>query len=309
MYYQNTIRNKYKILVLGSSGLVGSRFVELHNNQNELLTPTLEKFDFLDLKLMEKYLKENKVSSVVNFAAFTNVKDAEEERGNKEGLCWSVNVTGIQNMVKLFDKDSVHFIHISTDMVFPGSADDPGPYDEDHELIDDSDKLTWYGYTKGEGESILSNYIKNLAILRIIYPVRARYDLKLDYLRKPLKLYNEGILYPLFNDQQISISFIDQISDTLNHLINSKKTGVFHCSSTDLTTPYEIVNYLIKTKYCVKDTVKHMSIYEFLKNAEYPGRYPIFGGLKVKKSEKALNINYSSWKEIVDQLIRQNITP
>ena len=298
-----------KILITGVQGLVGSRFVELYANRDELLTPGISEFDFLDPSLMKKYLKGKNVGCVINFAAYTDVGGAEKQRGNNNGMCWKVNVSGIQNLIKLFNKKRVFFIHISTDMVFPGNKEDPGPYEENHKLIENPDKLTWYGYTKGEGERIIKGAFKNYAILRIIYPVRAKYDMKLDFLRKPLKLYNEGKLYPLFKDQQINITFIDEACKVINKLIKEKKTGMYHCSSCDTTSPYEIVKYLIEAKYSVKDDVKSISIYDFLKDIDNPVRYPIFSGLKVVKTEKALGIIYSSWKGIVDQLIRQNITP
>jgi len=297
-----------KILVTGAKGLVGSRFIELYKNQDNLLTPTLSNFNLLDPSLMERYIKKNSIDTIVNFAAFTDVGAAEGERGDKQGLCWRVNVEGVNNLIKLFDRITVHFIHISTDMVFPGSAEDPGPYSEDHKLKEDPVKLTWYGYTKGEGERILNDYFRKLAILRIIYPVRAKYDPKLDYLRKPLKLYKEGKLYPLFDDQQISITFIDEACGLIEKLITEKKTGIYHCCSSDTSTPYEIVKYLIEAKYRVKDAVKSISIYSFLKNIENPIRYPIFGGLNVKETMQRLNIKFSNCIEIVDKLVKQGIT-
>ena len=44
-------------------------------------------------------------------------------------------------------------------------------------------------------------------ILRLVYPVRAKYPAKLDYLRKPLSLFDQGKLYSLFNDQQVTITY------------------------------------------------------------------------------------------------------
>ncbi len=298
---------KKKILITGAQGLVGSRFVDLYKNKEELLTPEIDEFNILDIVLMKKYLKGKEVSAVVNFAAYTDVGASEKEKGDENGMCWKVNVKGAQNLAQVF-KNGVYFIHISTDMVFPGSAEDPGPYDEMHEVPKDPGKLTWYGYTKGVGERLLKGSISNFSILRIIYPVSAKYKLKLDYLRKPLKLYNDGNLYPLFNDQQISITYIDEACDVLNKLLESKLTGIFHCSSRDTTTPFEIVVYLIKAKYGVKATVKSISIHDFLKNVDSKARYPIFGGIKTESTQKRLGMKFSSWKEIVDKLIEQNIS-
>lgn len=307
MNNNKSLLEKNKILVLGGSGLVGSRYVELHKDKNELLTPTLEEFNFLNPKLIEKYLKDKNISAVINFAAYTDVGEAEKERGDKKGMCWKINVEGIKNLCNTVDKN-IYFIQISTDMVFLGSVDDPGPYKEDHKLIEDPEKLTWYGYTKGEGERIIAKHFKIPSILRIMYPVRAKFDQKLDYLRKLLKLYIDGNLYPLFSDQQISITFIDEACKVLNIMISDKKTGIYHCSSYDLTSPFEITNYLIEAKYRVKGAVKCISINEFLKNMFNPVRYPIFGGLKVEKSENILGVKYLGWKDIVNVLIKQNIS-
>lgn len=297
---------KKYILVTGSQGLVGSRFVELYKGGCVLLNPDIDEFDFLSPKTMGGYLKGKTLDAVVNFAAYTDVGGAEKERGDKNGMSWRVNVEGLENLVSVVGK-SPYFLHISTDMVFSGSQDDPGPYAEDHPLYDGPEKISWYGYTKSEGERLLNGCLDNLAILRIIYPVRAKYDLKLDYLRKPLKLYNEGNLYPLFNDQQISISHIDETCMHLNKLLEVKMKGIYHSSSSDMTSPFEIVNYLIEAKYNVKNAVKSTSIYEYLKNTNSPARYPVFGGLKTGFSQKALGFEYSSWKEMVSKLIEQNI--
>jgi dTDP-4-dehydrorhamnose reductase len=297
--------NKYT-LVTGAQGLVGSRFVELYKEQETLLTPDIGEFDFLSAKGMETYLKGRDVETVINFAAYTDVASAEKERGEKKGMSWRVNVEGLENLVKVIGK-SAYFIHISTDMVFSGAQGDPGPYAEDHSLQDNPEKITWYGYTKSEGERLLKEYLNNLAILRIIYPVRAKYDLKLDYLRKPLKLYNEDKLYPLFRDQQVSISFIDETCVHLNKLLETKMKGIYHSSSSDVTSPFEIISYLIEAKYGVKNAVKDASIYEYFKNTDIPVRYPILGGLKTEFSQRAIGLKYSSWKEIVNKLIEQNI--
>jgi len=43
-------------------------------------------------------------------------------------------------------------IHISTDMVFSGNAENPGPYNETQIPDEPSEKLTWYGIPKAWGK-------------------------------------------------------------------------------------------------------------------------------------------------------------
>lgn len=284
-----------KILITGASGLVGSRFVELSKFKDRLVTP-----DEKELDITQSNLNLRDADVVVNFAAFTNVSEGENQRNDDNGSCKRLNVCGVENLLGAVKKDTF-FVQISTDMVFSGVS---GSYSEDDVAETDSDKVTWYGFTKAEGERLCKNH----TILRLIYPVRAKYDLKLDYLRKPLKLFDEGKLYPMFTDQQVSFAFIDEICVALDKIIEKRAKGVFHVSSSDLTNPFELYTYLIKRARGVDNAVKPCLLTDFLKTVGNPVRYPKFGGLKVEKTEKELGIKYSSWREIIDKLVGQGIS-
>jgi len=299
-----------KVFVTGSNGLVGSRFIELLSSKYEFITPLYPEFDLTNRESIKKAFKENTPDVVVHFAAYTNVSEAENQRNNKEGDCWKVNVEGTKNIVSLIDPKKTHFIHISTDYVFPGSKEKPGPYSEETVPETGSDKVTWYGYSKSEAEREVNNILKNdRSILRIIYPVRAKYDLKADYLRKPLSLFDQGKLYPMFTDQQVSISFIDEVCIVLDKIIANKLYGVFHSCSKDTSTPYDLVTYLIEKARGVKNAVKPTTIDEFITNTNSSEvRYPKFGGLKTEKTQENLQIKFSSWKEIIDKLVEQGIS-
>jgi dTDP-4-dehydrorhamnose reductase len=294
------------VLVTGSEGLVGSRFVELFPRKNFLRHPTLVEMDITNASSISEVVASYNLGAIVNFAAYTNVGEAEKERGDKNGACWQVNVEGTRNLVKAVNNTKIHFIQISTDMVFPGSAEVPGPYSEEHEPEKDQSKVTWYGYTKGEAERIVNETLgKNATIVRLIYPVRAKYDIKLDYLRKPLSLFDEGKLYPLFSDQQVSIAFIDEVCKALEKIIFLGHFGVYHAGSRDVTTPYELISYFLEKARGVKDAAKSISLDEFLAGIDNPVRYPKFGGLKVEETERKLGMRFRTWREIVDEIVRQ----
>jgi len=282
-----------KIYITGASGLVGSKFVELYKNKYNFITPEYPQFDLTNKKSVVAAIKEADPDVLVNFAAFTNVSEAENQRGDKNSPCYKINVDGVKNLLDALSP-KVHFIQISTDMVFPGSESDPGPYEEDHSTDYKEEELTWYGYTKNLGEK------RAETVLRLIYPVSAKYDLKLDYLRKPLSLYDEGKLYPMFTDQQVSIVLVDKVAEALNKIIEGGKKGVFHASSENTSTPFELVSYMLEKARGVKNAVKPSSLAEFLKTVDNPVRYPKFGGLKVEQTEKELGIKYGTWQEMVD---------
>ncbi len=296
------------ILILGASGLVGSRFRELSRFAPSFLTPDSNELDILSRQDLTAYIKDKNPTVIVNFAAYTNASEGEKQRGEKYSSCWKLNVEAVENLLYSAQTSQTRFIQISTDMVFPGNSENPGPYDEDQTPEENSELVTWYGYSKAEAERLTQTALGDrTTILRLIYPVRAKFAGKLDYLRKPLKLFDEGKLYPLFTDQQISISFIDEIATALDLIIEKNLFGVFHASSRDLTTPYEIVSYLLNKARGRQGVVQKTSLAEFLKTIESPVRYPLFGGLKVEKTEKVLGIRYSSWREIIDSLVSQGL--
>lgn len=294
-----------RILVTGGNGLVGSRFVELYKDKYNFTTPEYPEFDLTNKESVSLAVENADPDVVVNFAAHTNLNEAESQRGDVNASCYKINVEGVKNLLESLPSKS-HFIQISTDNVFSGSEMDKGPYPEDHGVENDKNKLTWYGYTKSLGEKeVVKKLGKESTILRLIYPSSAKYEAKMDFLRKPLSLFDEGKLYPLFNDQQVSISFVDSVAEALDKIISGNKKGIFHASSEDVGTPFEIITYLIEKARGVKNAVKPSSLAEFVKTVDNPVRYPKYGGLKVEKTEKELEIKYGTWKQIVDRFVEQ----
>lgn len=294
-----------KVLLTGSSGLVGSRLVELLQDKYELLTPKEKELNLLESDSISAYFRNNQPDVVVNLAAFTDVNGAEEQMGDKQGICWRLNVDGVKSLLKFLPEKS-RFIQISTDMVFSGGEHDKGPYAEDHSLPEDEKTLTWYGWTKNQADQAVLD--ASQTILRIIYPVRASFPDKLDYIRSVLKRYSDGKMFPLFKDQQVSIVFIDQVVSVLSAIIDKDLTGVFHASSTDTTTPYELNKHVLDKLGEDSSDVKHSSLKDHLKTLDNPYRYPLFGGLKTEFSAQKTGVKYYTWKEAVDQLISQGLS-
>ncbi|HOX96140.1 MAG TPA: sugar nucleotide-binding protein [Candidatus Woesebacteria bacterium] len=295
--------NKIKVLVTGASGLVGSRFIELAQNKYDFFTPEYPEFDLTDPSSVKNAIDKFNPEWIVNFAAFTDVNAAETQTGDNTGPAWKINVEGTENLVNAFPSKKI--IHISTDMVFPGSVEHPGPYSETDKTPDSPENLTWYGWTKNRAEKVVLNH--GGTILRIIYPVRAQFDAKLDYIRGAVKKYVDGTMYPLFNDQQICIAFIDEVAQTLEKIIDTEKTGIFHCCS-DTTTPFELITYVVDQLGGDPSVIKSSSIHTFLATQTNKSRYPVFGGLKTVATEKKLGLHFSAWQTVVEILIGQGLS-
>jgi dTDP-4-dehydrorhamnose reductase len=294
--------NKVKVLVTGSTGLVGSRFLELAKKY-EFSTPSFPEFDLTNKESIKKSIDQFNPEWIVNFAAFTDVNGAETQTGDENGSAWNINVKGIQNLVDAFPSQNI--IHISTDMVFPGSVESPGPYAESDKSPDSPENLTWYGWTKNRAEKIILG--NGSTVLRIIYPVRSRFEPKLDYIRGALKKFSDGTMYPLFNDQQICIAFIDEVAETIEKIIDTNSSGVFHCAS-DTTTPFELISYTVDQLGGDASLIKSASIVDFLATQANKSRYPVYGGLKTVFTENKLDLHFSTWQTVVEKLIGQGLS-
>ena len=295
-----------KLLVTGGNGLVGSHFVESYTKDPEsnttILSPNREELDITDKASVEKFCNSYRPDTILNFAAYTDVSKAEEQRDNKKGPCWTINVDGTANLISA-SKDQSYFIFISTDVVFSGHKDNPGPYAEDQPTEKNSNLLSWYGWTKRQAEELVKNNLKSAAILRIANPVRVKYKHKLDYVRKILELYDTNELYPLFDDQYLTLTYINEVTNSLKVLLEKRLTGIYHVSSTNVFTPYKLANLLIDLAKGKKDTVKSISIERFLK--DNPSRYPQYGGLNVEKTQSKLNLKFMTWEEIITSIVKQ----
>lgn len=290
---------KEKILVTGASGMVGSRFVETFAESDRLLTPGLDVFDMTRPESITVFFSDHpEIDAVINFAAYTAVSEAQKQKGDEKSLCYQLNVVGTQNLIDQIKDKDIYLIHISTDMVFSGDTVDPGPYAEDHPVAADVNRLTWYGYTKALAERIVTSTLPSAAILRLIYPVVKEYVLKADYLRAPLAYYEKNhTLYPIFTDQQMNITDVDETCLALIALLARRPSGVFHAGSADITTPYDVMIQLFDLVYGNHDLVKPGTV--------DPARHPQFGGLLNHQTQELLGVKFSSSAATISRLYRK----
>lgn len=295
-------------LLIGGKGLVLSRFVQL-NPSSVLPVLDFPEIDIVDYESVARYIEDNQDTEdlvVILGAAYTDVDSAEneKERGNLEGRVYKVNVVGTRNVAKVCRQFGVFLIYISTDFVFTGTADNKGPYSEDTQPVMDEKHLGWYAQTKLLGEEEVQQTGGASAIVRISYPFRADFE-RLDFARTFLNLYDRCSLPPLFVDQFLTPTFIDETVPVLDKIAKKKLKGIFHCISVNITTPYEFASYLFKKVRNVENVVEKCSFVEFYRRFPEKAPRPQYGGLTSEKTQKTLGLKFMTWQEQVDELARQ----
>jgi len=294
-----------RILFTGGSGLLGSFLHKVFGLETSaiVLTPSHLELDITNLDAVKHYFRINIPTVVINLAAHRNASTAENQRGDRMGSAWKTNVEGARNLAQLCHDSQAFLIHVSTDYVFSGAAVNPGPYAENQKPETNDSLLSWYGITKREAEREVQTILTRPAIIRINNVTRPNNTLELDYIGKILWLHRQKKLYPLFNDQLITLTYIPLLTKIFKRLIQKPQAGIFHAASTNQCTPYELARYSLELLDQKQETVKGVSIDSFLK--ENPGRYPKLGGLKTELTQKKLGLEFIDWQEMVALFIKK----
>lgn len=295
---------KLKVAVIGAGSMVGSRFCDLTRDELTLIEADVSGQNPIDItsqKSVEDFFKTKHFGSVILFSAYTDVDGAEVQRGDKNGICWRINVEGVKNIVSVCKKFDRKLIFISTEFIFDGQK---GPYSEEDPVGEDLAKVSWYGITKIEGEKIITDGLDDYLVLRITYPYRGKYEAKEDIFKKILKLAKENKLYPMFSDQETTPTFVDDLPEAFKLLIEKGENGIFHVASPKIGNWYEIAKELLKTFGLDPGIVKEGSLYEFLKSGNKTPR-PVNGGLKVDKISK-LGFTPTAWDNGIGIIQKQS---
>jgi dTDP-4-dehydrorhamnose reductase len=250
-----------EVLVFGATSLVGSHFSESSAAEFDLTVAgrrpvagnvpvrRVERVDVADLPAVRKLVESGPETVVLNFAARTDVDGVERERpadpamARPDSDAFRVNALAPEAMAQAAAKAGKTFVTISTDFVFDGAN---GPYSEAERPDPFGPAVSWYGWTKGEGERRVRDAHPGATILRISYPFRAPYGGKTDFAGWIRSRATSGALPPMYADQQITPTWIPDVTRTLRHLVTKPRPGTIHVASPKMTTPFEFAAYLLE---------------------------------------------------------------
>lgn len=287
---------KLKIIGTGLSGLIGSRVVELLSGKYDFSDLSLKtRVDIANSAQVGKKIRTSKAQVVLHLAAFTDVDAASKQEGDQNGRCYQVNVVGTQNVISACKDSGKYLIYFSTDFVFDGKKKEP--YTEE----DKPNPIEWYGKTKFWAEEEVKKTTTAYAIVRPAFPFRTEFKPKTDLVRKIIKGLEENSLPPMFADQLITPTFIDDIAYALDVFIQERPIGIYHLVGSTILSPYELACQVADVFGFDKGKIKKGSLTEFLKTDPRPRHQYL--GLSNQKIKKELGIKMRAVKEAL-QLIK-----
>src|SRR3989338_3887032 len=258
-----------KVAITGSTGLIGSRIIELLKGDFNFIELVWPKFDVTKKDDLWKTLKDLNFDIFFHLAGYTNVDDAEKNPGKK--IAYKINVDGTKNVFEIVMKRRRKFIYVSTDFVFNGK--NPHYYEESI-----PNPISYYAKTKYEGETVVKNYAM---IVRFSYPYRAFFETKKDFVRgikfkleqkKQLNMVNNSLMTP---------TFIDDIAYAMKYLCKNYTPEIFHLVGGNSISPFSASKIIAKT-FGLDQSLIHATTYEqYFKNR---AKRPQYSEIKTKKN-------------------------
>jgi dTDP-4-dehydrorhamnose reductase len=258
---------KKSILGTGLSGLVGSKlsqtFSETYDFTNLDVSNPEHPVDITDYDQVLRAFSDSPADFVAHFAAFTDVTKAWEQRDDKNGIVYKVNVLGTENIVKAATATGKHLIHISTAYVFDGNETEL--YSEE----DPMNPIEWYGQTKAWAEEKVMASTSPWTILRIDQPFRSDTFPKQDIAHRIIAGLQNGTLYPQFTNHYFGPTFIDDFAQVIEWVFRTSTTGLFHASSGEKWSDYDFAE-LFKQTLQLQSEVKQGDLDTYLKTLNRP---------------------------------------
>jgi len=288
---------KQALLGTGMNGLVGSKFKQLFQTKYSFASLDIrDKTNPVDITQADQVMQAVAISdakALIHLAAFTNVNAAWEQNGDKNGLCYQVNVNGTKNIIDACQAHDKHLIHISTAYVFDGEKQ--GLYTEE----DNAHPIEWYGQTKWEAEQLVMNSDINWTILRIDQPFRLDPFEKTDIAHRIMQGLKDNSLHPMFTNHWFGPTFIEDFAKVLDYFVRTGSTGLFHATSGEKWTDYEFAT-AIKQALELPGEVKRGNLADYLAALERP--YQKNTALDNSKLEQVLDFELKEIDAVISGL-------
>ena len=279
----------YTVLITGANGLLGRvlrvmlsdcafSVIATGKGADVMMGEGDHIYEQMDITVQQNFeyiFNKYEPSVIINAAALTDVDVCQENMN----LCFSVNANSILHFMPLVQKNDVHLIHISTDFVFDGSC---GPYRE----TDPCNPINYYGAAKLEAEKlIISNNLK-YTILRtsLLY---GQISDKFNFATWVKDSLENGTKLNIVDDQYRTATFVYDLADVIVKVMQQQKYGVYHVSSGEVLSIYQIVCNIAKCyglNVSMINRIKSIELNQF-------ARRPVNSGLLIDKAIKDFNFN------------------
>ncbi len=274
---------KKRILLIGANGMLGQRIVEFFSKMQNIQLlccsveelPFFENADYISCDIskrdeIKKVVFDFYPDVIINAAAYTNVDKSETERE----LAWKINVKGVEYLAESARIIDAHLIHISSDYVFDGKS---GPYNENEK----PNPIGYYGRTKLASENALriSGSINTIIRTNVLYGIASKS--RPDFVRWVVQSLRDNKEIRIVIDQINNPTFIDDLVQAINKIIDFNKTGIFNIGGKVFLSRYDFTLMIASFFNLDKNLILPITTEEL----HQPAKRPLKSGLIILKAE------------------------
>jgi dTDP-4-dehydrorhamnose reductase len=275
------------IWIVGNKGMLGTELNRELRKTKLAFVGSDRDVDFLDPYAIESFASSNKVTAIVNCAAYTAVDKAEDELD----LCARLNIEGPRNLALLAHNIGARLIHISTDYVFDGKA--VTPYHED----DPVNPTGIYGRTKAEGEKALLAACPEAVVLRTAWLYGEDGN---NFVYTMLRLMRRKDEIGVVADQRGSPTWAQDLARTIVAMLKDRsgKSGIYHFTDAGDISWYDFAVTIHEKGRKLGILEKDCRVVP-LATGQYPtrARRPTYSVLSKEKIQRDFKVTVPAWDE------------
>lgn len=277
-----------KIIVIGSTGQLGSDLMKVLQHEHEVIGLTHQDVEVTDYNSC-LILKKHHPDIIINTAAFHKTDRCEEAPLKT----FSVNAIGARNIAKITKEIKATTIFISTDYVFDGSKNEP--YTED----DTPTPINTYGISKLAGELYTKQNPKHYIIrLASLFGVAGASGKGGNFIETMIKKAKKNEPINVVDDMWMSPTYTKDAATTIKKIIESKLPfGTYHATNQDYCTWFQFAKEIFKLSDLnpiLRPTKTHQ--------LQLKAKRPKFSALKSIKLPK-YDIQMREWKQALHEYL------
>lgn len=277
------------ILVTGAFGQLGQalQFIASDYSDCQFIFTSSSDLDISEENEVTHFFENNKVDYCINAAAYTAVDKAETEteQANK------INVLGAKYLAIACQNFGATLLHLSTDFVFDGAANQP--YLE----TDTTNPINAYGKTKLYGELEIIKNLENYYIVRTSW-VYSQFGN--NFMKTMLRLANEKDSLSIVADQiGTPTNAVDLAKALLSIIANNQPSyGIYNFSNEGTASWYDFAKEIFRINN-VNIDLKAIPSEEFPTPAIRP-KYSVLDKSKIKDT---FGLQIKTWQESLLQTL------
>jgi dTDP-4-dehydrorhamnose reductase len=279
-----------KIWVCGSLGMLGSHIKRLLDKRKIAnVANDYQDVDITDLNNVSDFVRTQKITHIINCAAYTQVDKAEIEQKQ----AYQVNALGPHHLGVAARRHGARVLHFSTDYVFDGKG--RTPYSEEHYCT----PMSAYGMSKLAGEIKLLDEHQQACIIRTswLFGLPGK-----NFVSTMLSLMNEKEQLRIVSDQIGRPTYCQDLAEVALELLDEE--GVFHFANASETSWFEFAKEIHRQAKKLDFPLKLKNI-EPITTKEYPtaAQRPSYSTLNTTKIEEFLGSAPRPWQEALSDYL------